>query len=127
MTEKQLNNLEYAAWKVIENDKKAEGIMRGDDGCRCCLAVMCDAAKELGVKIEESFVIPSRQCFKDFFGLSIDDRFEINEEFAVLSIHNDGDDGANTPIKSKSHEEIGKVLLEFVASKRLELIKNIQK
>lgn len=122
MTIEQLDRLEFAANKVVENDKKATGEMRRG-GARCCLAVMCDAAKDFEVIIEDNEAVPDKDQFKSFFGFDMNRYFTIDNERDILANHNDGirgfdcDEGEK-PIRPKTHEEIGEVLLEFVKQQR---------
>lgn len=108
MNRYQLNNWEFAVKKLIKNDKKTIGRMRHCDS-RCCLAVMCDAVAELGIKISENGYLPNPKKFRDCFGFEVGTFFQIDGEISSLQNHNDGNEACK--IKPKSHETIGKQLL----------------
>lgn len=115
MTKQNIENLEFAAKRVRENPIKAVGEMRSDEGGRCCLAVMSDAAKEKGFLIPQDSKFPSVEGFFSFFGFYFDDfGFEINGEENLLANHNDGFED----VRPKSHLEIGDALLEFVEKQK---------
>lgn len=120
MTEKQqLQNLEFAAQKLIENPKKAIGLMRDNEGGRCCLGVMCDAARELGFVVEECAGFPEPYEFTQIFGIRIFQNFTINDQTNSLARHNDGRFEEDfEKIDEKSHKQIGEMLLEFVNSQK---------
>lgn len=111
MNKKQKENLIKAAKAVMSNERKAYGQMRDNKGGRCCLCVMAD---ELNLKSRLDPILPSIDEFKNTFGFDFTNQyFLIDGQSEKLQIFNDASHISVAGKSEKTHQQIGKALLEF--------------
>jgi hypothetical protein len=106
MTPEQKENLKAGIKALRDNPQKANGIMRDENGGRCCLCVLFDTAVERGYTGERNNFMPKDTLsLANFFGMKCDSMDEIVIDYHSLQAWNDGAD-----CEEKTHVEIADML-----------------